>query len=109
MVAVMQPVKMSEMETFLVQVEKKFRDLLKQSSDPKAEIAAAAERMEAEGLLGQAPDPSATPLQAAFQMIGDNESLSEIWQEVQSANLWPAAETPSELISALLPSHATLD
>ena len=103
--ALVVPVKETDQSRFLLQVERKFRDLLSQCLDPQAEIASAAQRMENADLLYQHPDPSASPRQAAFEMFGDNEALWEIWMDWQTMGTWQGAETPEELISTLLPSR----
>ena len=105
MVAVVQQVKQTPMDKFLTRVEAKFRDLVSQSSDPWKEIEEAAGRMMEADLLFQMPDQTATPRQAAFQMFGDNEALTEIWPEWEASGTWEAASTPEEMVSALLPSH----
>lgn len=109
MVAVVQKVPMDAQSAFLSKVEAKFRDLLQQADDPTQEIADAGDRLMAADLLFTLPDPNASPRQAAFQMIGDNENLTEIWMEIRDRNLWQAAETPAELITALLPGNGHLD
>lgn len=109
MVAVVQEVPQTEESLFLSKVEAKFRSLLEQSKNIPQEIEQAADRMQAEGLLWQRPDPRASAFQASFRMIGDNEALSEWWMQIKEAGYWEAAETPQELISALMPSHETLE
>ena len=109
MAAVVQQTQKSEGEIFLTKVEVKFRTLLEQSPNPQAEIQEAVERMESEGLLTQRPWENASPRQAAFQMIGDNEALMEWWTNIRESGTWEAASTPQELISALMPDHETLE
>jgi hypothetical protein len=98
-----------ERDDFLNKVENKFFRLLKQEPDPAAEIADAARRLEAAGLLWDAPSPSTNLRTAAMKLIGENPLMAEVWKAVQEAGYWKAAETPAELISALLPSPESLD
>lgn len=101
-----------EVETFLTEVAKKFADLLEESPDPKAEIADAARRLESADLLYLSEiDPNWTPRQAAYKLIETNQELQDgtDWEMTSAMAFWKAAETSSELITALLPKNDSLD
>ena len=94
-----------EAESFLDQVEEKLIQLLKESPNPRSEIDQAVRRFDRAGLLGSRPDPDSSPTQAAFLLISQNPNLQQddLWREIRTADLWPAAESPQELVSAILP------
>jgi hypothetical protein len=106
---VVHPVKQAEESLFMSKVEAKFRALVEESPDPQCEIQDAAQRMEAEDMLWQRPWPNSNPRQAAFQMFGDNEALTEWWMDIRDRGWWASALTPEELITAILPKYDTLD
>lgn len=99
----------TEESLFLSKLEEKFRTLLEESLDPQSEIQNAARRMEAEDMLWQRPWPNSSPRQAAFQVFGDNEALTEWWMDIRDRGWWESALTPEELITAILPKYDTLD
>jgi predicted RNA methylase len=63
------------------------------------------ERFDQADLLGTRPRPTDSPKQAAFLLISQNPNLQmdDLWKEIRTAGYWQAAETPQELVSAILP------
>ena len=106
MVAEVKVEQMTPQELLLFKVAMKFQALLKASADPVEEIARAADQLMSAGLLWSPPEGSATPNQAASQMIADNDLLMEDWLRI-AGTPWEAATTPHELVLELIPSLET--
>lgn len=79
--------------------------LLNQSSDPQAEMREAAQRLFEAGLTDFWPNQQTTPFQFAETVIADNPNVWDLINQIYLPENLRTLETPSELISLLMPTE----